>query len=417
MSVAIAATRVYPGATAAPILDGALLLDEGGRVERAGGRADVAGAMDGVHDYPGCTVLPGLIDMHTHVLPRMRRRGVNREPASVAEQTVRGMASLLSGLRAGITTVRDAGAGGDEIFVLRRLIEQGVIDGPRIFSAGEAIAITGGHGWLDLATEADGADGVRQAVRSQLKAGADWIKLMATGGVLNDGEETDDVQMSAVEIAAAVEETHNKRRRVMAHVANSRAALICVRAGVDCVEHGIELDEEAVAAMAEHGTFLCPTFQPYRRMVRLGVPGGYAPFMVEKARRVIEPHLRSFRRAVDAGVRIVCGTDSSANFRPLGGIGSELVDLVDAGLTPAAAIAAATSTAAACLGDVSLGGLAPGQVGDVLVVEGNPFENIDDIGRVRAVYRMGRLVFDAQSLAGRSFGSSGRPFPSAVMQP
>ncbi|OJU36083.1 MAG: hypothetical protein BGN94_24420 [Rhizobiales bacterium 68-8] len=198
--------------------------------------------------------------------------------------------------------------------------------------------------------------------------------------------------MSSAEIAAAVEVAHAKGKHVFAHVTNSQGALRAIECGVDCIEHGIDLDDEIISAMVERRLFFCPTLQPYRRMVRLGAAGGYPAYMLEKAQRVIEPHTRTLQKAIAAGVRIICGTDSSANFRLLGEIAAELADYVEEGLSPLLALESATSAAAECLREPKLGRLGDGCLADVTVVRGNPAQDIAALGDVVAVYKQGRPV-------------------------
>lgn len=389
MSFNIQASWTFTGNRIEP--DATIAVDDQGTTTVTPAQGAAASAAT-VHSYPGCTALPGLIDMHTHVAPGNRARPGARDPRTVAYQTLQGVPSLASAIRAGITTIRDAGAGGEQIFALREMVERGVILGPRIRAAGEAIAITGGHGWMDLSLEADGPEGVTLAVRQQIKNGADCIKLMITGGAGTDGEDVTETQMSSAEIAAAVEVAHAKGKHVFAHVTNSQGALRAIECGVDCIEHGIDLDDEIISAMVERRLFFCPTLQPYRRMVRLGAAGGYPAYMLEKAQRVIEPHTRTLQKAIAAGVRIICGTDSSANFRLLGEIAAELADYVEEGLSPLLALESATSAAAECLREPKLGRLGDGCIADVTVVRGNPAKDIAALGDVVAVYKQGRLV-------------------------
>lgn len=377
-----------------PIVDGVVVVGDDGRVHAAGRRdeVDVPRGVD-VEEFPG-TALPGLIDMHAHV----QKIGAD-EPLgdgstrSLTALAIRGVSNLGAAVRAGVTTVRDLGAPSDGIFTLARAVADGLIPGPRIVSSGRALAMTGGHGWGRSVLEVDGEDGFRHAARRQMKDGAAWVKVMTTGGAGTAGEDVDEVQLTVAEMRAAADEAHKRHRLVAAHATGSAGVLAALEAGADTIEHGVLMDESTVAAIASAGAFYCPTLEIYDRIARLDSDSGYPRYVIEKAQAVVGAHRESFRLAMRANLRIIAGTDAGGPTWALGDVAEELMRMVDCGMSPPAAIATATSTAADCLGSSSgVGRLLPGNAADVLVVDGDPTQDIACLTRVRAVYAAGRRI-------------------------
>jgi len=398
MAIVIENGRIFPATEAGMIDQGVVVIGDDGRISAVGRRSDVS-VPRGAERWSaeGRTVVPGLIDMHAHILSGTdaeAREGLNAR--TVTDQTLRAVNNAHGCIHYGITTVRDAGARSDGIFRIKHAIDQGSLLGPRIFPCGQAIAMSGGHGWNGVAVEADGPDEVRKAARQQLKAGALCIKLMATGGAGTAGERINDLQLTVEEMRAGAEEAHKKGRHVLAHVTNSEGVLNATAAGVDSIEHGLILNGEAVSAMAQHGVYLCPTLEAYERIVRLGPRAGYYEYMVPKAASVLDPHRASFQLALRAGIKIVAGTDAGGHFWPLGDLADELERMVESGMTPEAALVSATRTAAECLGwQEDVGTLQIGRWGDVVIVDGDPTDEIAAIKRVHAVFKGGRLVHRA----------------------
>lgn len=395
MATVIENGRILTASDAGVIEEGVVVIDDDGRIAAVGRRGTVDVPV-GARRWPvdGRTVLPGLIDMHAHVLcgtDAEAREGLTSR--TITDQTLRAVNNARRCIEAGITTVRDAGARSDGIFRIKEAIDQSVVLGPRIFPSGQAIAMSGGHGWNGVAVEADGPDEVRKAARQQLKAGALCIKLMATGGAGTAGERITDLQFTVDELRAGAEEAHKKGRHVLAHVTNSAGVANAIAAGIDTIEHGLVLNEDAVEAMAEHDVYLCPTLEAYERIVRLGPAAGYYEYMVPKAASVLEPHRASFQRALRAGVKVLAGTDAGGHFWQLGDLADELERMVEAGMTAEAALLSATRAAAECLGrQADIGTLQPGRWGDILIVDGDPMEDIGAVKRVHAVFKAGDLV-------------------------
>ena len=360
-----------------------------------------------VVDLSGATVLPGLIDCHVH-LTMMLTRGWEFEPvkATPADAAIAGTVNARRTLQAGFTTVRNLHDRGGESVSLRQAIDRGLVPGPRMLTARQMLSITGGHGdWgngfrpeLRLAGVepidngvCDAPDACRAAVRHQVKYGADVIKISATGGVLSPGDEIGARQFNDDELRALVAEAHTLGRKVAAHAHGTAGIKAAVRAGVDSIEHGSILDDEAIRLMKEHGTFLVPTLMAGETVEARAKAGSLPEFAVEKA-LAVRPRLReSFGRAVRAGGRAAFGTDSAVSTH--GENAHEFELMVGAGMAPLDAIAAATRDAAELLGRASdLGTLESGKLADLVAVPGDPVQDIAVLRRPVAVIKGGRRV-------------------------
>lgn len=366
------------------------------RVAPGAAAADDLGAAADVLEGGGRTLLPGLIDAHVHVAGVDVPAGAGEPGAfGVARDALRDAETLGRLVREGITGIRDLGHPHHGIFAVRDAIEAGSLTGPRMALAGRAMAASGGHG-AGLTVEVDGADAMRGAVRREAKAGADWIKLMVTGGTATPGEAVTDVQLTLEEARAAVEEAHRRGRRVTAHVSNLAGAVLALDAGVDCLEHGIELDEAVARRMVEAGVWLSSTLR-CTEIEGTAPPGsGIDDFIRRKAAAIHRTQAASFRLAHAAGVRIVAATDAGPAYLPLGidALRGELETLVREGLSAAAALRAATAAPAELFGWHDVGTIAPDMAADLLVVEGDPLADIAVVGRPWLVMARGRLVRD-----------------------
>ncbi|MBN2122839.1 MAG: amidohydrolase family protein, partial [Deltaproteobacteria bacterium] len=298
-------------------------------------------------------------------------------------------------LEAGITTVRDVGSKNFIDIHVRDAVKTGLIPGPEIFCAGQMICITGGHGH-PLGCVADGPDEVRRAARKQVAAGVDWVKFMATGGVLSKGGKPGIPQLTLDELRAGIEEAHKLGPKTCAHSQGLEGTRNAVFAGIDSIEHGVSLDDEIIEEMVKRGVFLVPTFSAPANILTKGTEFGIPAEFVVKTKRLAEAHAAGVARAREAGVKIVMGTDAGTPFNYHGENASELVHLVEYGFSPHEAIICSTSRAAQLLGvEDTLGAILPGLRADLLIVKGNPLEDISmlaDKERIWAVYQNGRVV-------------------------
>lgn len=355
-------------------------------------------------DLGDVTLLPGLIDAHTHIIGRMLGDPDN-DAALVKDfesfAAIVGVRNARETLMAGFTSIRNVGAAGPfHDMALRKAINEGWVIGPRIQTAGHAIGIRGGHcdengfrpGLLDPGIEdgiADGPDQIRAAVRYQAKYGADAIKTCATGGVLSEGDAVGVTQYTFEELKALVDEAHKLERKVAAHAHGTEGIKLAVRAGVSSIEHGSFLDEEGARMMKERGTFLVPTLSAAEGVERAAKSGVLKGLRAEKALAAAAAVRNAIKLAVANQVTIAFGTD--AGVIPHGTNGHEFELLVTwGGMSNMDAILAATRNASKLLGwDKNLGTLAPGKWADIIAVSGDPLQDIKNMERVVFVMKNG----------------------------
>ncbi len=390
------------------------LITEGGAIVAIGAGDPKRGASSGGvrHvDLAGRTLLPGLIDCHVHLA--MNAAAAPTAIVSPMDQMVgvlQASINALETLHAGVTTVRDCGAPHGIDFALRRAAEEGLCVTPRLLLSGRALCMTGGHGWHLMGREVDGPDQLRRAAREQLKAGADNVKLIASGGILTPGTNIGNPQFTVDEMRAAVEEAHFAGKIANAHAHGAEGIKRATQAGVDSVEHCYFIDPEGIDMMLTRGTVLVATSAAVRNVVSYGVAAGIPRHIAEKAESAIQAHLSGFKAAHKAGVRLAMGTDSGVPFTRHGSNLDELVHLVDMGLSPQEAIRVATLDSAKLLKlDACIGSLDEGKNADLVVVDGNPLDDIKLLRKddnVRRVVLNGRTVLDrdaSQFLIGAGF--------------
>ncbi|MBY0564775.1 MAG: amidohydrolase family protein [Hyphomonadaceae bacterium] len=374
--------------------DGRIIGVEAGYVERAGAR---------VIDQRNRFVLPGLIDSHVHLTSELGpSQLIDRVTLTPSDAAMRGAENARKTLMAGFTTVADLGAPNDSIFALRRAIAENRVPGPRIIASGSSVTPDGGHGdangfsphvidVLRSISACSGADDCRRATRRQIQAGADVIKITATGGVLSNTAAGVGQQLSDPELAAIVDAAHAMGRRVTAHAHGADGINAALRAGVDSIEHGTYLDRDSVRMLRQGNRYLVPTIMAGWWVGQLAEQGGVlTPAQADKAREVGPALMRMVRFAAANNVRIAFGTDTGVS--PHGMNAREFQLLVEAGFTPLQAIQMATVNAADHLQlNGTAGRITAGHAADIIAVDGDPLADVTTLMNVRFVMARGMV--------------------------
>ncbi len=375
-------------------LEGHGVLVDGERIARVAPLGEFDGFAGQRVDTGAGTLLPGLIDCHVHLIfggEADPARAVDAlRPGEVAVRALENAQRLLAG---GITAVRDCGGKDYLEFAARDACNSGRFPGPTIRAAGRMVCMTGGHG-NRYGRVADGVDEVVKAVREQIHAGSDLVKVMATGGVMTPGVNPEDAHYSAEEMAAGIAEGHRFHRRCASHAQGAEGILNAVRGGIDSIEHGIFMNERCIKEMLERGTFLVPTLAAVRNIL-LHKDQGIPDYAVEKTERVVERHQESIRTFYQAGGRIAMGTDAGTPFNRHGENAAELRYMVDVGVSPMDAIVCSTANGADLMGLHERGRLRDGLAADLLVVDGDPSQDIDQVAdkaNLRLVVKDGQTI-------------------------
>jgi imidazolonepropionase-like amidohydrolase len=369
------------------MLDAFAVMVDGAKIARVAPVAEFAGWTGETVDTTGGTLMPGLIDTHMHTLlnagPDQLGPVVSQTGAALALHGLRHVQATLAG---GITTVRDVG-GKDFVEVsVRDAIARGDYVGPTMQCSGHIICMTGGHA-EKIGRCADGPFEIVKAVREQLRAGVDLIKMMATGGVSSAGSDPGAAQLSEEEIAAACTEAKRHGRRTAAHAHGAQGILNAVRGGITSIEHGMFLDQACVDEMIPKGVWLVPTLSVGHWTRQNAHRGTIPAHIVEKSQWAAEKHRASFRLFYAAGGKIALGTDAGTQYNAHGMNAYELVLMVEAGMRPADALVAGTAAAADLMGLADRGRIAEGLLADLLVVDGDPVADVRKAGE-RANHRM-----------------------------
>ncbi len=373
---------------------------ENGKILASGATADVKVPADAMRvELPNATVLPGMIDAHTH-LTADPKFGYDQLAISLPREALIGAKNARVTLLAGFTTVRNVGASGYSDVALRDAINAGDVPGPRMLVSGPAMGITGGHCDNDMlpyeyhATAdgvADGIAAVQHKVRENIKYGSDLIKICATGGVLSLGDSPQASQYTLEEMKAIVADAHRLGRKVAAHAHGAEGIRWAAEAGVDSIEHGSYIDDAAIATMKEHGTYLVPTLYLGDWMIDNAGLTRLPPPLLMKAKEVIPAARKNIAHAFASGVKVAFGTDAAVY--PHGMNAHEFAVMVRLGLTPLQAIQAATINAADLLGwSGKVGTLEPGAWADIVAVDGDPTKDVTTLQTVKFVMKGGEVV-------------------------
>jgi imidazolonepropionase-like amidohydrolase len=395
MSIAFVEGRVVVGN--GRVLERASVLVEGERIVKVAAKNFRPPRDCQSVSLKGRTLLPGFIDAHVHLCldgsPDPVTAFLN---TPLVVSTLKAANFACQTLLAGVTTIREMGAKDGIDFGLRQAIRAGLVPGPRMLVSGQLICMTGGHGW-QLGREANGPEEVRKAAREQIKAGADIVKLMASGGVLTPAVEPGSEQLTEAELRAGVEEAHKAGKKTATHAMGTKGILNALRAGIDSIEHGVYLDDEAVELMKKRGVPLIPTLAALCQIESKGLKAGIPAFAVEKTLKVKPFHLGSIRLARKAGVAVAMGTDAGTPFNLHGDNLQELKLLVQhSGFSSLEAIEAGTRVSARVLGlEKELGTIEEGKFADLVAVDGNPLDDIEILlqqSSARLVVQGGRIV-------------------------
>ena len=383
---AVHADALLDPATGETTRDAVVVIDDG-HVTHAGKRASTQTPRDAeTIDASGLTILPGLIDCHVHLTSLGEGLDFARELTTPPTlELMRAVRAARRTLEAGFTAVRDAAGSPAGI---KMAIDAGYFPGPRMFVTISALSQTGGHtdshfmcgADLDIPLPdrpymvVDGVEAMRLRVREVIRAGADWIKLCTSGGVLSPGDQPHHSALTLEEIRAAVEEAATQGRKVMAHAQANAGIKNALQGGVATIEHGIWLDGDAIEMMLDGGNALIPTLVAPQWVIRHSEAGNMPAYAADKARVVVKDHTDSIRMAVEAGVKIAFGTDTGVG--PHGSNGEEFLLMQQLGMEPIDCIRAATTVAAKTIGMQGVGTLEPGSWGDLIGVPGDPLADL-----------------------------------------
>jgi imidazolonepropionase-like amidohydrolase len=395
----IRAGRVLDVRTGALRTNQAIIID-GDKITQIVAAAEApASGVDVTIDLPDATVLPGLIDMHTHLTFELSSLGYSGLGVSTSREALHGARNAKITLEAGFTTVRNLGARDYADIALRDAINDGDVVGPRIIASGPALGITGGHCDENLLPPAfhmqgggvaDGIEAVQHKVRETIKYGADVIKICATGGVLSKGDDPNASQYTLEEMKAIVADAHRLGRKVAAHAHGAEGVRWASEAGVDSIEHGHFMDDAAIATMKKNGTYLVPTLFLTEYMQQHLKDSGVPEFSKQKMREVAAAAPVNVKKAFAAGVKVAFGTDAAVY--PHGLNAGEFHVYVGLGMTPLAAIQTATLNASDLLGPkFQVGTLDPGKFADVIAVDGDPTKDVTTLEHVKFVMKGGAV--------------------------
>jgi len=385
-------------------IDNPVIVINGDRITSVSGPAPANAT---VIDLPSATLVPGLIDAHTHIIGKGTNFGYQELAESIPSATLWGARNARVTLEAGFTTVRNVGAGGYADVALRDAINDGLVPGPRMLVSGPPLGITGGHcddnllpySYHQVAEGvADGIENVQHKTREVIKYGADVVKICATGGVLSKGDDPQASQFTLEEMKAIVADAHRLGRKVAAHAHGAQGILWATEAGVDSIEHGSYIDDAGIAAMKQHGTYLVPTVYLQTWMIENAQSIGLPPMYAGKMRQIINIARKNLTHAFASGVKVAFGTDAAVY--PHGLNAHEFNEYVHMGMTPLQAIQTATVNAADLLGwSDRVGTIEAGKYADIVAVSADPTKDVTTLEHPVFVMK-GGVVYRNETGAG-----------------
>lgn len=398
MATTYLAARIFDGADRT-IEDGFITVD-GDKITALGKKSDLGSAAESAVDLGDATVQPGLINMHTHMTFSADNDVLGAALRDSHEiKVARAIENLRKAIRSGVTTVRDCGAPNEIAFALREASAAGMIEAPHIWAAGQVLTSTGGHCYY-IGVEVDSIEDIKKAVRNQVKAGADFIKVMATGGGLTPNSYPENAQFSEAELKALADDARRLDRRIAAHCHGTPGIRNAVAARVNTIEHcsfmvrdGVEYEPEVAEQVAEAGIYVCPTLSTGERARQAAIEQGIP--LPPRWANVREKRTDNLRRLADLGVQFISGNDAGVTLTRFDDFQLDLEMLVEyIGFSNERAIATATSKAAEAIGSDEFGTLAEGKRADILAVNGNALHDIGALRDIQFVMKSGQIVAD-----------------------
>lgn len=338
------------------------------------------------------TIMPGFFNCHVHILYPVGFD--SKKDFNLIEKIFYAQKHCKEYLQSGVTFIRVVGTEENYDLQIKEAIQNNVIQGPHMYCAGKMICMTGGHGWQE-GIEADGKDACLKAVRTQLKAGVDLIKMMATGGVMTKGVEPGNAQFSINEMKIMVEEAHKAGRKTATHAQGLQGIKNALYAGVDSIEHGCFLDDECLELMKQQNTFLVPTLCAPQCIIDKGVENGVAKYAVDKTLKVKDAHVESVKKAYDKGIQIALGTDAGTPFNYHNNTAYEMELLARLNIPNIDILKIATINSAKCVGvEKDYGSIEVSKQADLVCLNENPLDNISNVRKINRVIQSGKIVVE-----------------------